>query len=507
MNIANWIEKWAVSTPAQIAIRFEDTAISYPELDARIKANACALRGELGIRPGDRIAYLGQNDPQMLVLLFACARLGAIFLPLNWRLAPLEHARILADSGASVLFVDEPYIEQCETLRGELGDRVLVAVRGEPGRGWRTLAGLLRQAGGDDGHPDIGLDSPLLLVYTSGTTGFPKGAVLTQEALWCNAINSTVMHDLASTDIVLTFLPLFHVGGLNNQTMPAFHAGATVILHRVFDPQRVLSGLVHERATLTIVLPAHMPLLRALPGWEAADFSSLRGVLTGSTKIPDEMVKYWHGRGIPLLQMYGATETGPIAIHQRISNAFQTAGTIGYPALHCEVRVADDAGRDCAAGEPGEILVRGRGVMACYWNNDVATRASVQDGWFHTGDIGYVDDKGCYHFVDRKKDVIISGGENIYPAEIENLLMSHPAILEVAIVGREDPRWGEIPVAVVVSKDACSLGGEDVLGWLNGKLGRFKHPRDVVFVESLPRNEMRKVMKDVLRDMVKGPRA
>ena len=502
MNISSWIENWAVANPDKTAIRFEGREISYREFNAEIKANARLLKHQLGIKTGDRIAYLGQNDPKMLVFVFSCARLGAIFVPLNWRLAPVEHQHMLADSGASLFFVDEPYVEQCEALKSDLANCQFIAVQGETKSDWPTLPALPRQEEGDDEYPGIGPGAPMLIVYTSGTTGFPKGAVLTQEAIQYNALNSTVMHDLTSEDVILTLLPLFHVGGLNNQTTAGFHAGATVILHRVFDPAAALRSIVDEKSTMTIILPAHMPALRGLPDWETADLSSLRSVLTGSTAIPDEMINYWHGKGIPLLQVYGSTETCPIAINQTIRNAFRTEGTIGYAAMHCEIRIVDEQGNDCGVDEPGEILVRGRNVMTHYWNNEEATKANLKDGWFHSGDIGYVDEAGCYHFVDRKKDVIISGAENIYPAEIENVLTSHSDILEIAVVGRKDPKWGEAVIAVVVKEQDRELDKDGVLGWLDGKLGRYKHPRDVIFMDALPRNAMRKVEKGVLREMV-----
>lgn len=504
MNISHWIESWAVATPDKVAIRFEGRDITYPEFDEHIKNSARMLKNVLGIQPGDRVAYLGQNHPQILAFVFACARLGAIFVPLNWRLAPKEHLYMLRDSGAAVLFVDEPFHEQCRELRAELPDCTYVAVEGDGGAGCPALSDLLQQGQGDDHYPGIGPNHSLLIIYTSGTTGFPKGAVLSQEAIQYNAYNSVIMHDMSGQDLILTVLPLFHVGGLNNQTAPGLYVGATIILHRVFDPQQVLDAIAGEKSTLAIVLPAHMPALRGLPGWEQSDFSNLRSVLTGSTTIPDEMTRYWHGKGIPLLQVYGASETSPIAIHQSMGNAFATEGSIGFPAMHCEARIVNDRGEDCAVGEAGEILIRGKNVMSHYWNNPEATRNNLVDGWFHTGDIGTVDKTGCYHFVDRKKDVIISGSENIYPAEIENVLMDHPDILEVAVVGRADARWGEVPVAVIATAENIKLDKDQVLGWLSGKLGKYKHPRDVLFVDALPRNEMRKVLKNVVRDMVNG---
>ena len=503
MNIADWIERWAKATPDKIAIRFEGQEISYCEFDVLIKENACMFKRKLGVKPGDRIAYLGQNDPKMLILLFACARLGLIFVPLNWRLTSAEHLYMLKDSGPSILLVDEPYTEQCEGLQNDLPDCQFISVQDDNRPGWLMLSDLLQETEEDTLFPNIDLGTPILIIYTSGTTGFPKGAVLTQEAIQYNAFNSIIMNDMSNQDLILTILPLFHVGGLNVQSTAGFYVGATVLIHKVFDAEQVLHAIVNDRSNLAVILPAHMPLLQALPDWDTADFSSLRSVITGSTIIPDVMTAFWHQRGVPLIQSYGCSETCPIAIHQTAGNAFQTEGTIGFPAMHCDIRIIDNNGNDCAVDIPGEILVRGKNVMTHYWNNEKATANALVDGWFHSGDIAYVDGIGCYHFVDRKKDVIISGGENIYPAEVENVLMNHPGIVEVAIVGRDDPRWGEISVAVIVNKKGHDLNKETVLEWLEDKLGRYKHPRDILFVEALPRNEMRKVLKPALREMIK----
>ncbi|MFO1377889.1 MAG: AMP-binding protein [Steroidobacteraceae bacterium] len=501
MNVADWIERWACATPDRTALRFEGGTLSYPQFNDAIRISARMLRNVLGIEPGDRVAYLGQNHPQLLVLLFACARLGAILVPLNWRLAPREHLHMVRDCGARAWIVDEPYVSACDLLHTEVPDCLFIAMHDAPPAAWSRLVDLERSAAGPDRHPGIGLDAPLLIIYTSGTTGVPKGAVLTQQAVQTNALNSVLLHGMTGGDLILTMLPLFHVGGLNVQTTTAFYVGATVILHRVFEPQAVLSCLVDEQPTLTIILPAHMQPLRSLPHWETAPLC-LRAVLTGSCAIPDDMVRYWHDRGIPLLNMYGASETAPIAIHQSVSNARETAGTAGFPAMHCEIRIVDAAGCDCEVDVPGEILVRGANVMTGYWNNDDATRSALVDGWFHTGDIGAVDHAGRYRIVDRKKDMIISGGENIYPTELENVLLSHPDVIEAAVVGRRDAAWGEVPVAVVVVRPERGLDKRSVLDWFKGRLGSYKHPRDVVFVEALPRNEMRKVVKQVLRDIV-----
>lgn len=497
--MANWIEKRAAVCPQKTAIQYEGEKISYGDFHQKIKDTTAMLHHALGIRRGDRVAYLGQNNPRMLYLLFACARIGAIFVPLNWRLTPAEHIHMLKDSGALALFVEDPYQDQCDVLREKLPDCSLVTWGGTKRPGWKGLGYLMTISKGRDPGPCGDPADPVLLIFTSGTTGFPKGAVLTQEALETNALNSINMHDMVFDDVILTILPMFHVGGLNIQTMAAFSIGATVLLHRIFDVAETIRAIQQDHPTLGIILPAHMVPLAKHEKWLAVDFSSLRSMTTGSCVIPDEMTAFWHGLKIPLLQVYGSSETGPIAIHQKAENAFETEGSIGFAAKYCDVRIMDDAGEECAIDQPGEILIKGRNIMCGYWNDKSATEAALKDGWFYTGDIGYRDRHGGYYFVDRKKDMIISGGENIYPAELETVLGSHRDILEIAVLGRPDERWGEIVVAFIVSRDGSSLCGQDIVDWLSDKLGRYKHPRIFHFIDKMPRNSMGKIIKEQLR--------
>jgi len=501
MTVANWVEKWALICPEKTAIRYEGADISYGDFSARIKNTAAMLDHALGLKRGDRVVYLGQNHPFMLYLLFACARTGMVFVPLNWRLVPSEHWHMLENCGAAALFVDEPYQDQSAALRERLPDCQFIAKGGEVRPGWRDLDRMLADSKGQDSLPCVALEDPLLLVFTSGTTGFPKGAVLSHAALETNALNSIHMHDMTFEDVILTILPMFHVGGLNIQTTAAFSVGATVLLHRNFDAGATLEAISRDQPSLTILLPAHMRPLQEHPAWEKTDFSSLHSVSTGSCVVPDAMTALWHGLKIPLLQVYGSSETCPIAIHQRAEDAFDTEGSIGFPAKHCAVRIIDDRGEDCPDGQAGEILIKGQNIISRYWNDAEGTEKALKDGWFHTGDIGYRDGQGCYFFVDRKKDMIISGGENIYPAELEMIMGHHPDILEVAVVGRPDARWGEVVVAFIVQRPGGDLSGEGILDWLSERLGRYKHPRSFHFIDEMPRNEMRKIQKHVLRDM------
>jgi fatty-acyl-CoA synthase len=501
MELSAWIERRADFHPERTAVHFEGRELSYAGLAARVGATAAALKQGLGVKPGDRVAHLGYNSPDFLALFFACARLGAILVPLNWRLAPPEHAYMVTDCSPSAILVEDDFIAHVEGIREALADCALVALESRA-EGWLSWEELLAGAAGDDRHPGVDDRNPLLLVYTAGTTGRPKGAVLKQEAILFNAINATTMHDLTSADRVLTTLPLFHVGGLNILTTPALHAGATVTLHRRFEPGAVLEAIAERRPTLTVLVPATIQALMDQPGWDAADLSCLRMITTGSTFVPHALIEAVHARGVPVIQVYGSTETSPIAIYLPLEEARRKVGSTGKPALHCQARIVDDGGADVAPGERGEILVRGANVMSEYWGKPEATAAALKGGWFHTGDVGHQDAEGYYYVDERKNDVIISGSENIYPAELENLLAECTAIREAAVVGRRDERWGEVPVAVVVPRQAGGIGRDAVLALFEGRLAAYKHPRDVIFTDALPRNAMGKILKYRLREQM-----
>ena len=317
-----------------------------------------------------------------------------------------------------------------------------------------------------------------------------------------NAINSAATFDLTSQDRILTTLPMFHVGAMNIVTSPAVHVGASIMIHRRFDPAAALASIDAWKPTVFLSVPATALAIVSHPDWAKTDVSSLKCFCTGSSTVPEAVIRPWHERGIPVNQVYGATETGPCAITLRIEDGPRKMGSCGKPTIHTEARLVDDKGRDVARGAKGEIWLRGPGLLKEYWNDAKATADSFSDGWFHTGDIGHQDEEGFYYVDDRKKDMVISGGENIYPAELENVLADCAAIAESAVVGRPDAKWGEIPVACIVRKRDAALSAVDVLALFAGRLARYKHPRDVIFMDSLPRNAMGKVMKFELRKMV-----
>jgi fatty-acyl-CoA synthase len=480
-----WIEGHAAHAPDAVALRSPDERIPYAALQARIAAMAALLAAE-GIGPGDRVAFLGQNHPAQLVLLFACARLGALQVPLNWRLAVPELRFILEDSGARLLLAT-PAMAAAGAAALPPGCRLLEAEAMPPPAAPPPALG--------------GPEDPVLLVYTSGTTGRPKGAILDQRALLFNALNAQHCFGLTAADRVLTVLPLFHVGGLNIQTTPALLAGAEVVLLPRFEPEAFFAAVAAERPSLTLLVPAVMQALVAHPGWATADLASLRAVGAGSSDVPLPLIEAFHARGIPVQQVYGATETCPIAICQTRAAALAAPGSIGLPALHGEARVVDAAGREAPPGIPGEIQLRGPHLARGYWGAPDATREAFREGWFASGDVGLRDAEGRYWFTDRLKHVIISGGENIYPAELERVLRTAPGVREGAVCGRPDPRWGEVPVAVVVPGPDFEAGA--VLRHFEGQLARFKHPRAVVTVAALPRTALGKVQVEALRALAR----
>ena len=463
MDLSRILERWARATPEKIALHYEGTDWTYAELLSRVDAATRSLQ----VAKGDRVAFLGYNDPLQLVLLFALARRGAILVPLNWRLTLAEHKEIVADCAPRWLFCGSEFGAHAQQLGVPLGRLQEDGAAPEP-------------AGGED--------DDALIVYTSGTTGKPKGAVLTQGALVWNALNSFHAHDLTAADHVLTALPMFHVGGLNIQTLPALFAGATVTLQKKFDPGAWLAAVEARKPTLSLLVPAAMRAVIEHPAWSATPLSSLRLLNTGSMVVPEALIRAFHARGVPVGQVYGATETAPIAVALRGEDALRKPGSAGKPVPHCEVKLVE-----------GEVWVRGPAVMRTYWNDPGGL---TPEGWFRSGDLARIDEEGFWWIVGRSKDVIISGGENIHPAEIENVLAECPAIAEAAVVGVADPRWGEAACAAVVLKPGSVLIEPDVMKLFEERLARYKHPRRIVSFASLPKNALGKVQKAELRRLI-----
>jgi fatty-acyl-CoA synthase len=500
VDLSGLIERNAAFAPNKPALHFEGKTLSYAALVERIAQTARALKSKFGVGSGDRVAILSLNRPDYLVLLYACARLGAMLVPLNWRLAVAEQLFILSDAGPTVLVLEQAFAAVLPELERKLPETSVVGFDFIPPRGV-ALDALLAQGRGDGRNPHTDLSSPLLIVYTSGTTGRPKGAVLRQEALFWNGVMSQHMHGLTSDDHVLTVLPFFHVGGLNIQTTPALHHGATVTIHSRFTPDAALASFERDRPTLTVLVPAIIQAVTEHPAWPTTDLSSLKAISTGSTIVPQPLIDRFVARSVPVLQVYGSTETCPIAIYTRHGGDLSREGSTGLPGLCCEAAIIDDHGNALPPDAAGEIAIRGPNVFLEYWGNEVATREALHDGWYRSGDLGRRDADGYFWVHDRKKNLIISGGENIYPAEVERVLLEHPDVAECGVIGRPDPRWDEVAIAYVIRRKGCFVEAEELRAHVQSQLARFKVPRDIVFVEDLPRTALGKVQHFMLKQI------
>jgi len=501
MDLSDLIDCNAAITPDKPAIRFAGATLTYADLAQRIAQTARALQSQLGVGPGDRVAILASNHPDYLVVLYACARLGAMLVPINWRLAVPEQVYILQDAAVKALVVEQALAAVIAPLATALPDARIVGLDFAPEQGV-AFSALLACASGEGRAANVDTALPLLVVYTSGTTGRPKGAVLRQDALVANAAMSRHMHDMTAHDHVLTVLPMFHVGGLNIQTTPALQLGATVTLHARFAPEPTLEAIARDRPTLTVLVPATIQAVIEYPGWAATRLDSLRALTTGSTQVPQRLVDAFTSRGVPVLQVYGSTETCPVAVYTRLAGDWRRPGSTGLPGLACEAKVVDDEGCELAAGQAGEVIVRGPNVFTEYRGNAAATAEALRAGWYHSGDIATRDADGHFFIHDRKKNMIISGGENIYPAEVERVLYEHPGVAEAAVIGRPDDKWQEVPVAYIVPRAGAAPDPAEIEHFCLAQLARYKVPRDYVLVDTLPRNAMGKVQHFRLKELI-----
>lgn len=500
-GIGSWPTRRAFLSGDRTALVAGDRRITYTEFDRRTDQLARSLR-ELGVRQGDRVAGLLLNSPAFLETMFATAKLGAVFVPMNLRLAPPEVSYLLADSGADVFVWSAPLAPVARAaLAGEgLRVRHRVVAGGEPQDGELGLEALVsagepRALGTDVAGSDLSC-----LMYTSGTTGRPKGAMLTHDNHLWNVINVLSFgRGLKEDDVTVTVAPMFHIGGLGVHTLPLLYLGGTNVVLPSFDPAQTLAAMAEARATVQFLVPAMWAALTAVPDFDRHDLSALELAVTGGAPCPLPVIEFFQGKGLPFQEGFGMTETAPAVSILDADHVKEKAGSIGRALMHVEARIVDDDDRDVATDVVGELVVRGPNVFAGYWGLPEATAEAFRNGWFHTGDLGRMDAEGFVTLVDRKKDMIISGGENVYPIEVEQVLYRHPAVREVAVVGVPDPRWGETPVAVVALAEGTQPDPDELLGYARERLAHFKCPTRVEFVPELPRNATGKVLKTTLR--------
>ncbi len=500
VSLGGWFARRAVRSPNRRALTFEGATLTYGQVLDRVDRLAAVLR-DGGVCHGDRVGFLGLNQPAFLETMLAASRLGAIFVPLNFRLTGPELVFIVGDAGVHTLVVDEPHAALIDSVRAQLPVRRHLGVDHEGG-GWEGYEALVAGTEPLEAAEDVDPEEVALIMYTSGTTGRPKGAMLTHGNLWWNNTNALHMFDTLEDDVTLVVAPLFHIGGLNVTTLIAWQKGAEVVLHRSFDPGACLEDIPRYGVTTMFGVPAMFLFMSQHPGFDGGDLASLRGLICGGAPVPEPLMRRYDARGIPIQQGYGLTETAPSVSFLAPEFGLTKLGSAGQTPLFTDVRIVDeDGGAVTEPGERGEVCVRGPNVMKGYWNRPDATAAAIDDrGWFHTGDIGYLDEDGFLYIADRVKDMVISGGENVYPAEVESALYEHPAIGEVAVIGLPDDRWGEAVVAVAVVKPDHTLTLDELRDFGGRSLARFKLPTRLECTDVLPRNPAGKVLKFELRE-------
>lgn len=486
-GIGSWPARRARKTPHRTALIHGEHRLSYADLHERTTRLGHSLRAA-GVRRGDRVAYLGPNHPAYLETLFATGLLGAVFVPLNTRLAAPEIAYQLRDSGARALL----HAPSCAELVP-----AAVPVTVEVGPAYERLLGA---AATEPIDQTVSPDELCLIMYTSGTTGRPKGAMLTHANLTWNAVNVLVDHDLDADEQALVCAPLFHTAGLNMLTLPVLLKGGTCVLVESFDPATTLELIERHRISFMFGVPTMFDLVARQPGWAQTDLSSLRLLTCGGAPVPTALIRTYQQRGLTFLQGYGMTEAAPGTLILDAEHAVSKAGSAGVPHFFSDVRVLGSDGLPVAVGELGEVAVHGPHVGPGYWGLPEETATAFHDGWFHSGDAARVDADGYVTIADRIKDMYISGGENVYPAEVEDALLALPGVAECAVIGVPDERWGEVGRAFVVPTDDAGLVPRELLATLSGRLAKYKIPTSVVLVEHLPRTASGKVLKRRLRE-------
>ncbi|MFE7948445.1 long-chain fatty acid--CoA ligase [Streptomyces sp. NPDC057426] len=492
VGLGSWPARRARKTPHRTALIHQGTSLTYAGLHDRVGRLAASLRQQ-GVRRGDRIAYLGPNHPSFLETLFAAALLGAVFVPLNTRLTPPEIDHQLTDSGAHTL-VHAP---------GHAGRTTLHLVRRlQVGEEYEeAIASATGHAPPDE---PVSEDDVCIIMYTSGTTGRAKGAMLTHSNLTWNAVNVLVDTDLRADERALVTAPLFHTAGLNMLALPVLLKGGTCVLVERFDADATLDLVEHHGITSMFGVPTMYELMARSPRWAHADLSSLRTLNCGGAPVPGRLIAAYQERGLRFQQGYGLTEASPGVLFLDAEHVVSKAGSAGVPHFFTDVRIAGPDRSDAPQGETGEVLVRGPHVMSGYWGLPEASAAAFSDGWLRTGDAAAVDADGHVTINDRIKDMIISGGENIYPAEVEDALLAHPDVAECAVIGVPDAKWGEVPRAVLVARPGATLDAGAVLAGLAGRLAAYKIPKTAVVVDVLPRTASGKLRKPELRRLHGG---
>jgi fatty-acyl-CoA synthase len=498
-GLGSWPERRLRISPDRHAIWFEGTTTTHADFAHRVRRTTAALAG-LGVTPGDRVAWTGANHPSALETLYACGQLGAIWVPVNARLAEPEAAYVLAHSGASVVVHGRDHGGLADALRDVVPTWIAAEPPVDGGADSLPYEDLLAGADPQPSDEPVTLEDPCLIMYTSGTTGRPKGAVLTHGNMTWNAVNQFMGMDFSQDERTLALAPLFHIGGLNGTVNPALLRGGCAVIVRRFDPAETLQVIEEQRVNSFFAVPTMLDAMAREPGFATRDLSALRTIGAAGAPLPLPTLRTWLDRGVTMQQCYGMTEAAPGCTVLDSADAERKVGSAGKPVFFTDVRVLRPDGTEAPPDEIGEIVIQGPNVMTGYWQEPEQTAAVLQDGWYRSGDAGSLDDEGFLFVRDRYKDMIISGGENVYPAEVESALLEFDDVQEVAVIGVPHPTWGEVGLAVVVPSAGTALDPEELRTRLRSRLAGFKVPKYVELTDQLPKTATGKIRKPDLRD-------
>ena len=501
MNVGDWIKKRAVLSSDKTAIIFEGREFTYKKVNERTNKLAYFMVTQ-GMKKGDRVAALLYNCHQFLEAYFATAKLGIIFVPLNFRLAGPELIYMLHDCNVEMLIYNSDFTEIVDSIRSNIPVKEgnFIQIGGDTPQWAVDYEELITLYPTTEPHAkeEVTLEDPQMIMYTSGTTGQPKGALLSQKKTFYNTFNADIYFDIRSSDRMLVVMPLFHSGGLNITAVPILYKGGTAIIQRHFDPEEVLRLIDTYKITLMMAVPTMLNFILKKTDMESYDLSSLRTCLTAGETCPLSLIKEYQKKNIPIRQVFGQTETS-IMLWLPEEDSIRKAGSVGLPVFHGDVKVINKRGDNVMPGEIGEIIVKGPIQMLGYWNNPEETERTIKNGWLHTGDLAKVDDDGYVYIVDREKDMFISGGENVYPAELEKVYAAHPDVLEAAVIGVPDEEWGEVGKAIIALKKGRAMKEREAIEICRGKLAQYKIPKSVIFVDELPKTASGKIKKGPLR--------
>lgn len=496
----DWVSKWAVYSPHKIAVKEYETerSLTYGMLHRLGNRLAHQLTQFYDIKKGDRIAILAENCLEYVILFVAAQKTGCILVPMNYRLAGLEIDYLLNNATPKLVIGEQKFKSKLETAPSFHQIKQHWSIEN-----LRLFCDSSIQKPEDENFKIIPVeeDDPIFILFTSGTTGFPKGALYTHKMLFWNSINTAISLIVNTESRTINCMPPFHTGGWNVLLTPFLHHGGFTCIMKQFDPAAVLTTLKKEAVTVFMGVPTMLKMMADLVNFEHSDFSSLHYMIVGGEPMPIPLIEKWHKKNVPIRQGFGMTEVGPnlTSLHQK--DAIRKKGSIGRPNFYVDIKIVNDDGQEVPPQQTGELLLRGPMVTPGYWRNDAATKKAIKNHWFRTGDLVKQDEEGYLYIVDRIKNMYISGGENVYPAEVERVLLSHPAVEEAAVIGISDTKWGETGKAFIVKKHQHLLSQQEVITFCQSRLAKFKIPKKVDFCAELPKNDTGKINRKVLKEM------